>query len=166
MTDKVLTSTIGLGMVNHVGITVSDLSASIKFYEALTGTKIENVDEIGGPRMAAVQGLDKVLIRYANVHLKNINLDLLEYVEPKSGKAKFDNGDVGAMHMCFEVDDLQAVVERMKAAGVTFLGEPIEFLPEDGLNSGFGTYVAYFEDPDGVHLELIQPQGPFARPSA
>ena len=165
MTDKKLKGTIGLSRVNHVGITVSDLDASIKFYEALTGTTIENVDEIGGPRMAAIQGLDKVLIRYANVHLSNINLDLLEYVDPKPVEAKYDNGDIGAMHMCFVVDDLQAIVERTKEAGVTFLGDPIEFKPEDGLKSGYGTYVAYFEDPDGVHLELIQPQGPFARPT-
>jgi catechol 2,3-dioxygenase-like lactoylglutathione lyase family enzyme len=164
MTAKTLTSPIGLNVVNHVGITVSDLSASVKFYEALTGTRIENVDVIGGPLMAAVQGLDKVLIRYANVHLDNINLDLLQYDEPESGRASYDNGDVGAMHMCFEVSDLKAVMARMQEAGITFLGEPMTFQPEDGLSSGFGTNVAYFEDPDGVHLELIEPQGPFKRP--
>ena len=159
MTSTTLNTTIGLGRANHVGITVSDLDASIRFYEALTGTKIENVDAIGGARMAAVQGLDKVLIRYANVHLENLNLDLLQYDEPKPGRARYDNGDVGAMHLCFEVDDLQNVYERMKAAGVTFSGEPITFQDEDGLKSGQGTTVAYFEDPDGTHLELIQPRG-------
>ena len=30
---------IGLNRANHVGISVSDLDASIRFYEALTGTK-------------------------------------------------------------------------------------------------------------------------------
>ena len=113
--------------------------------------------------MAAVQGLDKVLIRYANVHLQNLNLDLLQYDEPKPGRANYDNGDIGAMHLCFEVDDLEAVYERMKAAGITFSGEPITFQDEDGLQSGQGTTVAYFADPDGVHLEVIQPEGPFVR---
>ena len=32
------------------------------------------------------QGLDDTLIKYANVHLENINIDLLEYVKPKSEK--------------------------------------------------------------------------------
>ena len=79
---------IGLNRANHVGISVSDLDASIRFYEALTGTKIVNKDVIGGPRMAAVQGLPKVLIRYANVHLANLNIDLLQYDEPKVKKAR------------------------------------------------------------------------------
>ena len=42
----------------------------MKFYEALTGTKIANRDEIGGKRMAQTQGLDDTLIKYANVHLR------------------------------------------------------------------------------------------------
>lgn len=37
-------------MVNHVGITVSNLERSIQFYEALTGKKIANQDTIGGKR--------------------------------------------------------------------------------------------------------------------
>ena len=36
----------GFSMVNHVGITVSNLERSIQFYEALTGKKIAN-KEIG-----------------------------------------------------------------------------------------------------------------------
>ena len=36
--------------------------------------------------MAQTQGLDDTLIKYANVHLENINIDLLEYVKPKSEK--------------------------------------------------------------------------------
>ena len=31
------------------------------------------------------------LIRYANLHLDNINIDILEYVEPKSTKANYSN---------------------------------------------------------------------------
>lgn len=41
----------GFSVVNHVGITVSNLDESVKFYEALTGTKIANRDEIGGKRI-------------------------------------------------------------------------------------------------------------------
>lgn len=44
--------TAGFSQVNHVGITVSNLEKSIVFYEALTGKKISNIDEIGGKRMA------------------------------------------------------------------------------------------------------------------
>ena len=83
MSQSIPSTPIGLSRANHVGIVVSDLDRSIRFYEALTGTRIVNKDAIGGPRMAAVQGLDKVLIRYANVHLDNLNIDLLEYEEDR-----------------------------------------------------------------------------------
>ncbi|WP_367575545.1 hypothetical protein [Sphingobacterium tenebrionis] len=39
-------------------MTVSSLEKSVAFYEGLTGVKIANNDEIGGPRMAKTQGQD------------------------------------------------------------------------------------------------------------
>ncbi|WP_244610546.1 VOC family protein [Microvirga pakistanensis] len=163
MMQKVPSKPIGLRRANHAGIVVSDLEASIRFYEALTGTKITNKDAIGGPRMASVQGLDKVLIRYANVPLDNINIDLLQYEEPAPKKASYASNEIGAMHLCFEVDDLQAIYRRMREAGITFQGEPIVFEASDGPRDGIGTAVAYFDDPDGTHLEIIAPAGPFTR---
>lgn len=163
MTQPIPAQTIGLNRANHVGIVVSDLDASIKFYEALTGTTIANKDVVGGPRMSAVQGLDKVIIRYANVHLQNLNIDLLQYDEPTPKKSDYATNDIGAMHLCFEVDDLQSVYQRMRDAGIEFEGEPMTFKEEDMLKSGIGTQVAYFDDPDGTHLEIIAPKGPFER---
>lgn len=155
--------TKGLSTVNHVGITVKSLEKAIPFYEALTGKKVANKDQIGGKRMAQTQGLDDTLIKYANLHLDNINIDILEYAEPKSTKANYSNEQVSAMHMCFEVDDIEAAVARLKEIGVEPEGEPMYFQEEDGLKSGFGTGVVYFTDPDGAHLELISPKGPFQR---
>lgn len=154
---------LGFSRANHVGIAVSNLEKSIAFYEALTGQKVSNIDEIGGDRMAHVQGLEKTLIRYANLHLENLNIDLLEYVEPAPTKAHYNNNQISAMHLCFEVDNIQEAVKRLEDAGIPLAGEAIVFQKEDGLKSGFGTAVAYFDDPDGTHLEIIAPQGPFKR---
>lgn len=153
----------GFSIVNHIGITVSDLEESIKFYEALTGEKIANKDQIGGKRMAQTQGLDDTLIKYANLHLGNVNIDILEYVEPISKKANYSNEQISAMHLCFEVEDIESAVKRLKEIGVEPDGKPIFFSEEDGLTSGFGTGVVYFTDPDGTNLELIAPKGPFTR---
>ncbi|AHF14378.1 VOC family protein [Niabella soli] len=157
------TQTKGFSRANHVGITVKDLEKSIQFYEALTGIKISNRDEIGGKRMAQVQGLKDTRIRYANLHLDNLNMDILEYVIPEAEKASYRNNQISAMHLCFEVDDMEAALKRLKEIEVEPEGEPIVFQEEDGLKSGFGTAVVYFRDPDGTNLELIAPQGPFKR---
>ncbi len=153
----------GFSRVNHVGIVVADLDKAIVFYEALTGQKISNQDEIGGDRMAQVLGLDRTLIRYANLHLDNMNIDLLAYKQPEPTRAHYENNQISAMHLCFEVDDIHEAVQRLKDAGIKLSGEPIIFEEADGLKSGFGTAVAYFDDPDGTHLEIIAPQGPFKR---
>jgi catechol 2,3-dioxygenase-like lactoylglutathione lyase family enzyme len=153
----------GFTRANHVGITVKNLEASIAFYEALTGIKVSNTDEIGGPRMAKTQGLEDTRIRYANLHLDNLNIDILEYVIPESEQASYSNNQISAMHLCFEVDDMNEAIRRLQEIGVEPDGEPITFQEEDGLKSGFGTAVAYFRDPDGTNLEIIAPQGPFKR---
>jgi catechol 2,3-dioxygenase-like lactoylglutathione lyase family enzyme len=153
----------GFTRANHVGITVKNLEASIAFYEALTGIKVYNTDEIGGPRMAKTQGLEDTRIRYANLHLDNLNIDILEYVIPESEQASYSNNQISAMHLCFEVDDMDEAIRRLQEIGVEPDGEPITFQEEDGLKSGFGTAVAYFRDPDGTNLEIIAPQGPFKR---
>ncbi|GAB0156669.1 VOC family protein [Chryseobacterium sp. Alg-005] len=153
----------GFTRANHVGITVKNLERSIVFYETLTGIKVSNIDEIGGPRMAKTQGLNDTKIKFANLHLENLNLDILEYVIPESEQASYSNNQISAMHLCFEVDDINAAMERLKEIGIEPEGEPITFQEEDGLQSGFGTAVAYFRDPDGTNLEIIAPQGPFKR---
>lgn len=153
----------GFSLVNHIGITVSNLDKSIQFYEALTGRKIANKDVIGGKRMAQTQGLEDTMIKFANLHLGNVNIDILEYVEPKSSKASYSNEQISAMHLCFEVEDLEAAITRLKEIGIEPEGEPMFFEEQDGLKAGFGTGVAYFTDPDGTNLELIAPKGPFKR---
>ncbi|WP_370901096.1 VOC family protein [Chryseobacterium gossypii] len=156
----------GFSRANHVGITVKNLEKSIAFYEALTGTRVSNIDEIGGPRMAKTQGLNDTKIKYANLHLENLNIDILEYVLPESEQASYKNNQISAMHLCFEVDNMDDAIQRLKEIGVEPEGEPIVFQEEDGLKSGFGTAVAYFRDPDGINLEIIAPQGPFKRKNA
>ena len=155
--------TLGFTRANHVGITVSNLEKSIAFYEALTGIKVSNIDEIGGARMAKTQGLEDTRIKYANLHLDNLNIDILEYVLPRPETASYQNNQISAMHLCFEVDDIDASLVRLKEIGIEPDGDSIVFTKEDGLSSGVGTAVAYFKDPDGTNLEIIAPQGPFKR---
>lgn len=156
-------TTKGFTRANHVGITVKNLEKSIVFYEALTGTKVSNIDEIGGERMAKTQGLTDTKIKFANLRLDNINLDILEYVIPESEQASYSNNQISAMHLCFEVDNIDDAMKRLKEIGVEPDGEPIIFEEADGLKAGYGTAVAYFQDPDGTNLEIIAPQGPFQR---
>ena len=163
MPQQVPTEAIGLRKINHVGIVVADLDKSIRFYEALTGVEVRNTDMVGGPRLAALKDIDKVDIRYAMVHLDGFNLELVEYKAPSPDRASYSAFDVGSMHLCFEVEGLDDVIERMKNAGMELAGDPLELGEEDLLKHGIGTKSAYFDDPDGLHLEVIEPKGDFLR---
>ena len=51
------------------------------------------------------------------------------------------------------VDDIHAMYDRLVAEGVRFKGEPVAI--EEGRNTG--GFAVYFNDFDGIPLELLQP---------
>jgi catechol 2,3-dioxygenase-like lactoylglutathione lyase family enzyme len=112
------------------------------------------------------------VIHWATFRINNVNIDLVqikkeseEEEQPDLPLAKKHSlGELGAMHACFEVEDLEPVFKRMQDAGIKFHG-PFHRVSreEDGAEKGIGTVVASFDGPDGERLELIAPQGPFVR---
>lgn len=165
-------TTFGLVTLNHFGISVRDLDRSIAFYRALTGqepaatgtwssTGLDSAAGIGGSRSR------RAAIRWATFRINNVNIDILQVnkeEEPDLSLARHSLGELGAMHACFEVEDLESVFKRMQDAGIKFHG-PFHRIShdEDGAEEGIGTVVASFDGPDGERLELIAPQGPFVR---
>jgi len=165
-------TTFGLVTLNHFGISVRDLDRSIAFYRALTGqepaatgtwssTGLDSAAGNGGSRSRGAA------IRWATFRINNVNIDILQVnkeEEPDLSLAKHSLGELGAMHACFEVEDLESVFKRMQDAGIKFHG-PFHRIShdEDGAEEGIGTVVASFDGPDGERLELIAPQGPFVR---
>ncbi|MFE1319254.1 VOC family protein [Kitasatospora phosalacinea] len=156
---------IHLTRAAHVGISVSDLDASIAFYRALTGNDPVVADEtMHSVPFGRSQGLPTAKLRYATINLDNsLGIDLIQFQDPVGEPTRGAANRPGSMHLCFKVDDLDAVHRRMADAGYDFLGAPYTFLPgEVTPDAALGTKVAYFNDPDGTNLEIIQPQGGFA----
>ncbi|WP_051466814.1 VOC family protein [Actinomadura oligospora] len=155
---------IGLTRAAHVGISVSDLDVSIAFYKALTGTDPVVADEtMNSVPFGGSQGLPTAKLRYATFNLDNVGIDLIQFQEPVGQRTNGVANRPGSMHLCFKVDDFDAVHRRMKDAGYDFLGDDYTFLAgEVTPEAALGTKVAYFNDPDGTNLEIIQPEGGFA----
>jgi catechol 2,3-dioxygenase-like lactoylglutathione lyase family enzyme len=61
--------------------------------------------------------------------------------------------DLGFTHLSFRVDDLDATLAALRAAGATVLEESIIRIP------GFEAAAAMVTDPDGVLIELVQAPG-------
>ena len=157
--------TIGLNVLNHFGIGVSNLERSIEFYKALTGESPIDSGTWESVGLGKATGADQnAKIHWATVRLANVNIDLIQVLKPEDPAAEYKMNQPGAIHVCFEVEDLEAIFNRMERAGIEFLG-PWHRInsKEDGAEKGMGTVVAYFNGPDGELLELIQPAGPFVR---
>ncbi|TYK43516.1 VOC family protein [Actinomadura decatromicini] len=161
----VATSTpMNLTRAAHVGISVSDLDVSIAFYKALTGREPVVADEtMNSVPFGGSQGLPDAKLRYATFNLDNIGIDLIQFEEPVGRRTDGAANRPGSMHLCFKVDDFDAVYQRMKDAGYGFLGDDYTFIAgEVTPEAALGTQVAYFNDPDGTNLEIIRPKGGFA----
>jgi methylmalonyl-CoA/ethylmalonyl-CoA epimerase len=103
-----------IGRLNHVAIAVKDLAKASAVYR----------DTLGAVVSAAVplpdHGVTTVFIT-----LPNTKIELLEPLGDSSPIASFleRNPDGGMHHICFEVDDIGAARDALKAAGARVLGD-------------------------------------------
>jgi catechol 2,3-dioxygenase-like lactoylglutathione lyase family enzyme len=150
--------------VNHIGVTVPDLDATVAWYREMF--EIEPVFYVGGSG-AEVEAAVEVAgaeIQAAFFLFGNVGVEFLEYRSPQGRDFELRNCDTGATHVCFEVDDIQATYERLSAKGVHFNSPPGGDDSEDGPLSG--TKYAYFRDLHGLQLELFQvPHGTPTHPA-
>jgi methylmalonyl-CoA/ethylmalonyl-CoA epimerase len=103
-----------IGRLNHVAIAVKDLSAATALYRDTLGAKVS------APLPQPAHGVTVVF-----VELPNTKVELLEPLGEGSPIAKFleRNADGGIHHICYEVEDILAARERLKAQGARVLGD-------------------------------------------
>ncbi len=103
-----------IGRLNHVAIAVKDLSAGIKTYAGALGATVS------APMAQPDHGVTVVF-----VELPNTKIELLEPLGEGSPIAKFleRNPEGGIHHVCYEVDDIMAARDRLKADGARVLGD-------------------------------------------
>ena len=103
-----------IGRLNHVAIAVRDIAKAAQLYR----------DTLGAEVSAAVPQPDHG-VTTVFVNLPNTKIELLEPLGEGSPIAKFleRNADGGIHHLCYEVDDIRAARDRLKAAGARVLGD-------------------------------------------
>jgi methylmalonyl-CoA/ethylmalonyl-CoA epimerase len=103
-----------IGRLNHVAIAVKDIAAASETYRNVLGAEVS--DPIAQPD----HGVTVVFIQ-----LPNTKIELLEPLGASSPIAKFleKNPDGGMHHVCYEVDDIIAARDRLKATGARVIGD-------------------------------------------
>jgi methylmalonyl-CoA/ethylmalonyl-CoA epimerase len=124
--------------IHHLGVAVHDLDEAVDTYERLFGAEIEHrgaVEDQGVEAAAILVGSGRV--------------ELLAPLGAETPVGKFlANRGPGMHHVAYEVDDVQAELDRLSAEGA----ELIDAAPRRGL---FGLQVA-FVHPDAVHGVLTE----------
>lgn len=122
----------------HIALFTKDLNASVRFYESLGGVVTDQAD------------VDK---KVGINHIKMIRMPgfYLEIIEPHDGSPVTPDGGLFP-HIAIEVDDIDAAISDMKAAGITsFRTEEPMTLPIFG-----GIRNIFFTGPNGESIELLQ----------
>jgi methylmalonyl-CoA/ethylmalonyl-CoA epimerase len=103
-----------LGRLNHVAIAVPDLARAAALYREALGAAVSE------PQALPEHGVTVVF-----VSLPNSKVELLEPLGDNSPIAAFlaRNPDGGMHHICYEVDDILAARDRLKAGGARILGD-------------------------------------------
>jgi catechol 2,3-dioxygenase-like lactoylglutathione lyase family enzyme len=141
--------------IHHTGFTVSDLDRSVAFYGEHLGCEVLAVHERRGGYMADLLRLPDAHVRLAQLRppAGGHVLELMQFLAPEPRAAELEPRVVGAAHVCFDVEDLDAVHERLVAAGVRSYGAPVRM--DSGPNAGGAS--VYVLDPDGIVVQLRQP---------
>ena len=125
--------------IHHVGLTVTDLAASSRFF-----TELLDWERVGGnPDYPAVFVSDG-----------SVMITLWQARQPSSAIAFDKNNNVGLHHLAIKVADLaslDSIYQRLAAAE----NVAIEFAPEP-LQGGPGVHMMCYE-PGGIRIEFIVP---------
>lgn len=141
------------GRATHVGLCVSDLERSIRFYRDALGFRAsgEFPDvHVENEPAATLLRLPGVKLHAVYLERDGLRLELLHYERPGSPAEppRRAMNDLGFTHLSIRVPDVDRAVAELEAAGATVLRDTL-------LDLG-GTRVAVFvRDPDGLPIELV-----------
>ncbi|WP_336662305.1 VOC family protein [Leucobacter sp. USHLN154] len=138
--------------VHHVGITVRSMQRSFEWYSRMFGFEPGPVNHNEGPDLEAGVQVPGAVLDYSMIRIGSVNVEFLEYAEPDGEEHSPRNCDIGATHLCLQVDDLEEAYRVLQERGAVFNAPPVE-LTEGALA---GSRWAYLRDPDNVQLELWQ----------
>lgn len=130
-----------LHKINHIGIAVQSLEASIPFYRDALSMPFQGIEEVAEQK-----------VKVAMLQVGESKIELLEPTSPDSPIAKFiEKSGPGIHHIAYEVADIEAAIAQLTASGVRMIDEA----PRNGAH---GTRIAFVhpKGSGGVLTELCQ----------
>jgi glyoxylase I family protein len=143
---------------HHTVLLVSDFNRSLDFYCDTLGFELITRDEDRrGPFLDQMFNVSEVVIKLALIRAGGEIVEVIEVVSPQE-ITRHDGTDAryGIARIGWEVDEIEKMVEELRAKGVEFLSDIVDMT----VGHYAGGKVVFFRDPDGIILELQQPATP------
>jgi lactoylglutathione lyase len=139
--------------MSHVGLAVSDLEASLRFYSEGLGFEVGARFEAGDDVAAVSEVEPPVRSRSQYLSKDGFRLELLDWEIPGvQGSPSAVRNQLGLTHLCLEVDDLAETTDRLIAAGATEVPGASVVVERGPLDIA----IAVLADPDGTRIELLE----------
>ena len=143
--------------VMPTALTVSDMDRSLEFYRDLLGFRVATELPPAAERdrwdryheeVCRIQGA-QIRVLYLEAPDGKSHLELIEYLSPKVPiPPRRGIHESGTTIIALEVSGSKLAVDRLRAAAVEVLSDPVPYTTDDGVSS----YTTYFYDPDGNAL--------------
>jgi catechol 2,3-dioxygenase-like lactoylglutathione lyase family enzyme len=140
--------------MDNVLLVVDDLEAAIGFFAAL-GLELEGRAAVEGPsvdRLLALEGVRSEIAMMRSPDGHGIELD--KFHAPPAVRAEPEDAPVNALgirRIMFAVDDLDAVLARLRTHGAELVGEVVQYEDRNRL--------CYVRGPEGIMVALAQQLG-------
>jgi len=124
--------------IDHIAIVVDDLEAALGFWREALGLELQAIEEV--PEQ-------KSLVAFLPIGESEV--ELVKPTTNDSGVSRYlEKRGPGMHHVCFEVDDIQAALDRLRERGVRLINEtPL---------SGSGGKKIAFIHPESAHGVLVE----------
>jgi len=138
--------------VSHLGICVSDLDASLRFWCDGLGFSEVASHEVG-PEFGALMELDDVGLVSRMINRDGLTIELLAFASPPviGSRQRRPMNQLGFTHLSLRVSDLEAMADAIEAAGGQVVRTTRTSLDVGGMDLDF----VFCTDPDGVRIELM-----------
>lgn len=141
-----------INRIDHVSINVNDLSEAKSFFLDL-GLEVQAEWELDGEQLDRIVGLSDVKTTCVGLGMPDGQtwIELVKFYTPSDAKdiqQPFAN-TLGIRHICFAVEDIEAIVEKLKKKGTEIFSE-IQQYEESSYK------LCYVRGPEGIILELAE----------
>jgi catechol 2,3-dioxygenase-like lactoylglutathione lyase family enzyme len=142
--------------VDAIGITVSEMNRSVKFYSEVLGFKKVSDVELVGRTYEQLEGIFGLHIRVVRMQLGNEFIELTDYLTSGGRSIPEDakSNDLIFQHIAIVVSDMEKAYDRLRKFKVEYVSTSPQTLPKT-IPGAEGIKAFYFHDPDKHNLELI-----------